>query len=158
VNAIQEDLEYRSVSLSIKCAKLTEQALAKAMRAALRRWKQSKDAPKEGKQSIKQLSKGGTLSSVEITEGNIKNFDPIARKYGISYSLQKDSEAGRYVVFFHAKNADAMTAAFKEYSKNAIKRDTDKPSVRDTIRDFRDKIAALFKGKIRHKQREGPEL
>lgn len=137
---------------------MTEQALVAAIRATLQKWKQSQDAPKEGKQSIKQLSKGGTLSSVEITAGNIKNFDPIARKYGISYSLRKDSEADRYVVFFHAKNADAMTAAFKEYSKTAIKRETDKPSVIDTMRNFREKIAGLFKDKIRHKHREGPEL
>jgi len=137
---------------------MTEQALVAAMRAALRKWKQSKDTPKEGKQSIKKLSKGGTLSSVEITEGNIKNFDPIARKYGISYSLQKDSEAGRYVVFFHAKNADAMTAAFKEYSKNAIQRNADKPSVLDTMRNFREKMINAVKDKIRVKHRGGPEL
>ena len=160
MNAIQEDLEYRSVSLSIKCAKLTEQALAKAMLAVLRKWKQSRNAPVEGKQSIKELSKGGTLSSIEITEGNIKNFDPIARKYGISYALQKDSatDPPRWMVFFKAKDVDALTAAFKEYSKGAIKRETDKPSVRDSMREFRDKVAALFKGKIRHKHREGPEL
>jgi hypothetical protein len=158
VSAIQEDIENRSVALSIKCAKLTEQALAKAMLAVLRKWKQSRDAPKEGKQSIKELSKGGTLSSIEINEGNIKNFDPIARKYGISYSLQKDSEAGRYVVFFHAKNADAMTAAFKAYSKNAIKRETDKPSVIDSIRNFREKMVNAVRDKIRVKHREGPEL
>ena len=160
VNAIQEDLEYRSVSLSIKCVKLTEQALAKAMLVVLRKWKQSRNAPVEGKQSIKELSKGGTLSSIEITEGNIKNFDPIARKYGISYALQKDSatDPPRWMVFFKAKDVDALTAAFKEYSKGAIKRETDKPSVRDSMREFRDKVAALFKGKIRHKHREGPEL
>ena len=55
VSAIQEDIENRSVALSIKCAKMTEQALAAAMRAALRKWKQKRDAPVEGKQSIKQL-------------------------------------------------------------------------------------------------------
>lgn len=153
-------MEYRSVSLSIKCAKLTEQALAKAMIAVLRKWKQSRDALVEGKQSIKQLSKGGTLSSIEITEGNIKNFDPIARKYGISYSLQKDSASDppRWMVFFKAKDVDALTAAFKEYSKGAIKRDADKPSVVATMREFREKMMNAVKDKIRVKHRGGPEL
>ena len=158
--AIQEDIEQRSIALVIKAAKITEQALAKAMLAVLRKLKENHDAPIEGKQSIKQLSKGGTLSSIEVTEGNIKNFDPIARKYGISYALQKDSSSDppRWMVFFKAKDVDALTAAFKEYSKNAIKRETDKPSVKDTMRDLRDKVTNLFKDKIRHKQRGAPEL
>jgi hypothetical protein len=157
---MQEDIEQRSIALSFKAAKVTEQTLAKAMLAVLRKLKQARDAPKQGKQSIKQLSKGGNLSSIEITEGNIKNFDPIARKYGISYSLQKDSASDppRWMVFFRAKDVDALTAAFKEYSKNAIKKETDKPSVKDTMREFRDKVVNLFKDKIRHKQRGEPEL
>jgi len=130
------------------------------MIAVLRKWKQSRDALVEGKQSIKQLSKGGTLSSIEITEGNIKNFDPIARKYGISYSLQKDSASDppRWMVFFKAKDVDALTAAFKEYSKGAIKRDADKPSVVATMREFREKMMNAVKDKIRVKHRGGPEL
>ena len=137
-----------------------EQVLARAMIEALRNMKRAMGTPTEGKQSVKQLSKGGTLSSIEISEGNIKNFDPIARKYGISYALQKDSTSDppRWMVFFRARDVDALTAAFKEYSKNAIKRGTDKHSVRDTMQQFRNKVAALFKGKIRNKHREGPEL
>jgi hypothetical protein len=160
VSKIQEDIEQRSIALSIRAAKITEQILAKAMLAVLRKMKEGHDAPKEGKQSIKQLSKGGTLSNIEVTEGNIKNFDPIARKYGISYALQKDSasEPPRWMVFFRAKDVDALTAAFKEYSKKAIKKEADRPSVRDTMRDLREKVASLFKDKIRHKHREGPEL
>ena len=40
---------------------------------------------------IKQLSKDGALESVHITDGNIKAFDPIARKYGVRYHLVKDT-------------------------------------------------------------------
>ena len=139
---------------------MTEQVLAKAMLAMLRKWKQSRNAPAEGKQSIKQLSKGGTLSSIEITEGNIKNFDPIARKYGISYALRKDSASDppRWMVFFKTKDVDALTVAFKEYSKGAIKRDADKPSVLDTMRNFREKMMNVVRDRIKVKHREGPEL
>ena len=146
--------------MTIKAAKLTEQALAKAMMASIRKMKQAHNAPAEGKQSIKELSKGGTLSSIEITEGNIKNFDPIARKYGIKYALQKDSSSAppKWTVFFQAKDVDALTAAFKEYSKGAIKRSADKPSVVDGIRDFREKTKNVVRDKIKVKHREGPEL
>ena len=156
---IQEDIENRSIALAIKTARVTEQVLAKAMLALLQKMKQSMDTPKEGQQSIKQLSKGGTLSSVEVTEGNIKGFDPIARKYGISYALQRDkSDPTRWMVFFKAKDADAMTAAFKEFSSKTLKREADKPSVRDTMRDFREKMKNAVKDKIRVKHRGGPEL
>jgi len=153
-------LEYRSVALIIKAAKLTEQALAKAMMMALNKARQAHNAPAEGKQSIKELSKGGTLSSIDITDGNIKNFDPIARKYGIKYALQKDNATNPPIwkVYFQAKDVDALTAAFKEYSKGAIKRDADKPSVIDGIREFGEKMKNVVRDKIKVKHREGPEL
>ena len=130
------------------------------MLAMLHKIKQARDSPREGKQSIKQLSKGGNLSSVEVTEGNIKSFDPIARKYGISYALQKDSatEPPRWVVLFKAKDADAMTVAFNEFAKKTIKREADKPSVIDTMRDFREKMKSVIKDKIKVKHREELEL
>jgi hypothetical protein len=157
---IQEDIENRSIALSIRAAKVTEQVLVKAVAAALRKMEQSRNRPKEGKQSIKSLSKGGTLSSVEVTEGNIKGFDPIARKYGISYALQKDAseDPPRWIVFFKAKDADAMTAAFKEFSAKAVKLENDRPSVRETMRNFREALKNVVKDKIKVKHREGPEL
>ena len=160
VDVIQEDIENRSIALSIKAAKVTEQVLAKAMLAMLRTMKQARNAPREGRQSIKQLAKGGSLSNIEVTEGNIKAFDPIARKYGINYALQKDSASDppRWLVFFKAKDVDAMTAAFKEFSAKAIKRETDKTSVKDTIANFREAVRSLFKQKVRTRGREEPAL
>jgi len=157
---IQEDIENRSVALSIKAARVTEQILAKAMLAMLRQMKKARDALKEGKQSIKQLSKDGNLSSVEVTDGNIKGFDPIARKYGISYALQKDAstEPPRWMVFFKAKDVDAMTAAFKEFSAKTLKREADKPSVRETMKNFKEKMKNVVRDKIKVKHRGGPEL
>jgi len=157
---IQEDIENRSVALSIKTARITEQILAKALIALVNKINQSRNAPKEGQQSIKRLSKGGTLSNVEITNDNIKGFDPIARKYGIGYALQKDSSTDppRWMVLFKAKDADAMTAAFKEFSAKTLKRQADKPSVLETMRNFREKMKNVVRDKIKVKHRGGPEL
>jgi len=139
---------------------MTARTLANLMRIALQKMKESRNKPKEGKQSIKDLSKGGSLSSVEITDENIKAFDPVARKYDISYSLQKDASVDppRWMVFFRAKDADCMTAAFKEFSNKIVKRDKDKPSARDAMKKNREKIKNVVKDKTRHKKREGLEL
>ena len=157
---MQEDIEQRSIALTTKTTKFTAQTLAKLMRAALRKIKQSRDAPKEGKQSVKELSKGGALQSIEITDGNIKAFEPYARKYGVSYALQKDasSEPPRWLVFFKAKDTDALTAAFKEFSAKMLSKEKSKPSAKDAMQRFREILKNAVRDKTKHKHREGPEL
>ena len=155
---MQEDLENRSVALSIKAAKLTAQGLAKALQLAYDQMQKAKEKP--GEMSFKQLSKGGCLSSVEITNDNIKAFDPIARKYGIHYSLQKDGATvpPTWHVFFRAKEADSMTAAFREFSARVLTRDAERPSVRELMRNMREKVANAVREITRHLHRGGPEL
>ncbi len=63
---MQEELENRSVVLTTRAAKLTAHTLAKLMSAALRKMIQHGGELKPGRQSLKQLSKGGALSSVPI--------------------------------------------------------------------------------------------
>lgn len=156
---MQEELENKSVVLTTKAAKLTAQTLAKLMQAALRKMKQHRDAPKPGRQSMKQLAKGGSLASVEITDANIKAFDPVARKYGIGYELKKDvsSAPPRWLVFFKSKDTDAMTAAFKEFTAKMVKREKEKPSSREVMHKFRDVAKNTVRDKTKHKHREGPE-
>ena len=156
---MQEELENKSVVLTIKATKLTAKGLAKAMQLAYTQFQKARDKP--GKKSMKQLRKGGDLSKVEITDANIKAFDPIARKYGIRYSLEKDksSETPQWRVYFRAKSSESMHDAFKEFSDNVYNtKDKDKPSVRETMRDFREKIAHAVRDITKHKHRGGPEL
>jgi len=159
VRFLQEELENKSVSLSIKSGKITAQLLAKAMRAAYRQMQKTRDNP--GKMSFKQLSKGGALSEVDITNDNIKAFDPVARKYGIRYSLQKNAAVVPPVwkVYFRAKDADSMTAAFKEFSDNILNvRDRNKPSVKETMKNLQEKVANAVKDITKKLTRKGPEL
>jgi folate-dependent tRNA-U54 methylase TrmFO/GidA len=70
------------------------------------------DKTQKSKVVIEDLTDGGEmLKELEITDGNIKAFDPIARKYGIKYSLkeiipskeelQNDQKTpSKYMVFF----------------------------------------------------------
>ncbi|MCL2409616.1 MAG: PcfB family protein [Oscillospiraceae bacterium] len=156
---MQEELENRSVVLATRATKMTAQTLAKLMRTALRKTNEAHYTPKAGRQSMKQLSKGGELSNVEITSNNIKAFDPYARKYNVGYSLKKDATTDplRWLVFFRSKSLDSMNAAFSEFTARMIKRERDKPSIHETMREHRD----IDRNKVRERTRgrdRGPEL
>ena len=118
---MQEELEQKSVAISIKAGKLTANLLKKALEKALAEMTKSQKNPKiyKGKQSVKHLVRQGAgVSNIEITDGNIKSFERVARKYGVDFALKKDttSQPPRYLVFFKSRDADALTAAFAEYS------------------------------------------
>ena len=52
----------------------------------------SRDAPvtPHGKQTVKQLiGQNQGISNIEITDPSIKEFEKIARKYGVDYAVKK---------------------------------------------------------------------
>jgi hypothetical protein len=127
---VQDQINERSVALSIKAAKLTGRVLAQAMRAFLKRAREPTPS-KHGRQSVKALAKqGASLTNIEISGENIGDFKKTARKYNVDFALKRDdSEAPpKWLVFFKAKDADALTAAFNEYSKITLKRRKSKES------------------------------
>lgn len=154
---IQEDVEHKSAVLIIKGGKITGQLLAKAIVAMLRQAKKERNSP--GKMQYKQLAKGGALQNIEITDENIKAFDPIAREFGVKYALKKDDsiDPPRWLVFFRAKDADALTATFRKFTAVTLNKKVEKPSVRETMAKFREVIKNAVIDRTRHKHREGPE-
>ncbi len=114
---MQDEINEKVVALSVKGAKLTAEMLQKAIKAMLAQAKKQQEKQPHGKQTLKQLAKQNAgLSNIEITEGNIKAFEQTAKKYGIDFALKKDSTETppSYLVFFKGRDADALTAAFKE--------------------------------------------
>lgn len=84
---MQEEVENKSVAISIKATKLTANVLKAALLKALAEMEKKQKNPKvyKGKQSVKHLVRQGAgVSNIEITDGNIKSFEKVARKYGIS--------------------------------------------------------------------------
>lgn len=153
---MQEEVNDKTIALSVKTAKLTGTVLKAVLRKFLEEQAKAKQKsktksaePKHGKQTMKQLMKQNTqLTGIEVTDGNIKSFEKVARKYGIDFSLKKDAseDPPKYIIFFKAKDIDVMTAAFKEYTKNELKK-TNKPSLRkrlakaiETVRKHREKV------------------
>jgi hypothetical protein len=139
---LQEQVNDRTVALSVKGAKITGRLLAKAMRAFLNRARAS-PKPRLGRQSVKSLAKlGASLASIEITGDNIGGFRRAARKYGVGFALKRDSSETppKWLVFFKAKDADALTAAFKEYSAKTLKaKESARPDFLAKLLKFRDK-------------------
>ena len=98
---------------------------------------------KRGKQSLESMMKNGSeLTNIEITDNNIRSFERVARKYGIDYSLKKDTSADppKYLVFFRAKDVDVMTAAFKEYTGATLQK-AKRPSIRKRLQKAIDRAA-----------------
>ena len=146
------------VALSVKGAKLTAEMLQKAIKAMLAQAKKQQEKQPHGKQTLKQLMKQNAgVSNIEITKDNIKAFESTAKKYGIDFALKKDSTETppRYLVFFKGRDADALTAAFKEFSAKKLTQEQ-KPSIRKLIVSLKEKAAALNaqREKVKKKDRE----
>lgn len=154
---MQDEINEKVVALSVKGAKLTAEMLQKAIKAMLAQAKKQQEKQLHGKQTLKQLAKQNAgLSNIEITEGNIKAFEQTAKKYGIDFALKKDSTEipPRYLVFFKGRDADALTAAFKEFSAKKLTQEQ-KPSIRKLIVSLKEKAAALNaqRDKVKNKDR-----
>ena len=107
-----------------------------------------------GKQTVKQLvGQNQGVANIEITDRNIRDFDRVARKYGVDYALKKDKsgEIPKYLVFFKARDGDALTAAFKEYTAKT-ERKKERPSVLQTLRRLKEQAATIDTPKVRKKE------
>ena len=163
---MQEEIENRTVTLIISAVKLTARELKAGMDKYLSEKKskameKARGAPEKptGKQTVKQLvGQNQGVSNIEVTERNIKGFDRVARKYGVDYAIKKDKtgEIPRYLVFFKARDADALTAAFTEYTGKKAKA-KEKPSVIRMLRALRAPEIAKDVTRVRNKDK-GLEL
>ena len=155
---MQDEINEKTIALYIKTGKLTAQTLQKAMKTLLAQMKKQKDKTTQGKQTLKQLMKQNAgVSNIEITEGNIKAFESTAKKYGIDFALKKDTTESppRYLVFFKGRDADVLTAAFKEFSAKKLTQEK-KPSIRKLLSSLKEKAAGLTvqRDKVKNKDRE----
>ena len=63
------------------------------------------------------MGQGQGVSSIPLDQTNLRDFHRVARKYGIDYAITRDKsrQPPRYIVFFKARDADALNAAFREF-------------------------------------------
>ncbi|MDD3921834.1 MAG: PcfB family protein [Eubacteriales bacterium] len=160
---MQEEVENRSVTLAISAAKLTGRLLKAAIAKYLASRKEkkiakSRDSPviPHGKQTVKALvGQNQGVSNIEVTDSNIKCFERVARKYGVDYAIKRDGSVTppKWLVFFKARDADALTAAFSEFTAKTVKREA-RTSVLTRLNEFKELLKNTVRAKTRKKELE----
>ncbi len=148
---MQDEINQKTVVLALDTAKVTARTLASAIRLYLSYQKNKQPKIYHGKQSIKQLMKqNSSLSNIEVTEQNIKQFERFAKKYNIDYALKQDTsnEKSRYLVFFKGRDVEVINLAFREFSESVLK-DRQKPSVKTVL----SKLKEQFKQQNKHREK-----
>ena len=155
---MQEEIEQKSVAITVKAGKLTGRVLKSAIAAALRKIEQSRNTPKSGRNSMKRLTyKDPGANTIEVS-GRIRSFERYARKHQVRYHIEKElgTDPPKWTVYFKANQADALTAAFKEYTRKDLARST-RPSLLSQLAKFKELAQALGRDKVKNKEHGGPE-
>ena len=155
---MQEELEQRTVSVTVQAAKLSGRVLKAAIAAALRKMEQERNTPKVGRNTMKRLAgRDGGMNTIEVS-GRIRSFERYARKHQVRYHIEKEVgvDSPRWTVYFKANQADALTAAFKEYTKKDLSRES-RPSMLAKLHKFKELAQALGKDRVKNKEHGGPE-
>ena len=155
---MQDEVENKVAVVITNCAKLTarelRQALAKLLAARLNRQSVKPDRQRHGKMTVKELAaKDKGMQSIEVNDNNIGSFNRVARKYGIDFAPFKVKGQNRYIVFFKAPDADAMTAAFREYTQRQVKK-ASRPTILQKLEQFKTQIQNQVKEKVKHREPE----
>jgi hypothetical protein len=156
---MQEEVENRTVALAINTSKLTAGILKSAILKYLEAQKnKGRDSPKisHGKQSVKDLAKQNQgMSNIEVTDKNIRSFERVAKKYGVDFAIKKDKTVSppKYLVFFKGRDADAITAAFTEFTAKTMKKAA-RTSVLAQLKKFTELVKNTITDRVKNREKE----
>lgn len=160
---MQEEIENRTVNLAISTSKLTARGIirlaAKGLAYIKRKSREAalKNEKPDGRQTIQQLiGQNQGVTNIDISQTDLKGFEKYARKYGVDYAITKDKSVfpPKYLVFFKARDTDAMTAAFNAYSAEVLAK-SKRPSTLSKLHKLIDAVKSIpTKVTSRDKQRE----
>ena len=134
--------------------------MKQAVAALLRKIREDQNGPHVGDNTLKQLAgKDGSANSIEVT-GRIRSFERIAQKYQIRYHIEKEVgiEPPKWTVYFKASQADALTAAFKEYTRKELAREGKPSLLKQLAENVKELGQNIVRPKVRNKEHGGPEL
>lgn len=160
---MQEEIENRTVNLAISTTKLTARGIirlaAKGLAYIKRKSREAalKNEKPDGRQTIQQLiGQNQGVTNIDISQTDLKGFEKYAHQYGVDYAITKDKSVfpPKYLVFFKARDADAMTAAFNAYSAEVLAK-SKRPSALNRLHELIDAVKSIpTKVTSRDKQRE----
>ena len=154
---MQEEIEKKTVNLAITTTRMTVRTLINGLRTYIsyRNHKKMHDPYKHGKQTVKQLIKQGQgATSMIISDESLKTFERIAKRYGVDYAVTKDKSVDppKYIVFFKARDADALQLIVDEYGDRVLNNKA-RPSVLEKLEKLKEYVRAHCRtDKIREKE------
>lgn len=159
---MQEEVENRTVAITTSAAKFTGRLFKAAICKYLEHRKLSKankarasPVIPHGKQTVKQLiGQNQGVSTIESNDPDIKSFERVARKYGVDYAIKKvrTEDKPKFVIFFKARDADALTQAFTEYTRKSAEKEM-RPSVIQQLKILTEKVQNKVLERSKDKQR-----
>ena len=155
---MQEEVEQKSLTLTVNAAKMT----ARLFRAAIAKYVAHRKEKKHdaqtgvryvGRQSVKKLvGQNQGVSNIELSGQDLKEFQRITRRYGVDYAIRKvGGDKPRVLVFFKARDSDALTAALKELASTKVRTQSERPSVLQRLEKAKEQAAKTI-GKIRNRE------
>ena len=162
---MQEEVENKTLTLVVNGSKFTGRMLKSAISKYLAHRKEvkvekrrSRDSPvvPHGKQTVQQLiGQNQGVSNIEINDPSIKDFERIARKYGVDYAIKRDrsSDPPKFLIFFKSRDADALTAAFNEYAGEKVHK-ASRPSVLQRLASFKELVKNTVVNREKRKELE----
>ena len=128
---MQEEVERKTIAIAVNASKMSGRVLAKVLSAAYNKIKAEhhKAQTPRGKQSVKKLMNHNVSTKTIPLDKDTRLFDRVARKYEVDYSFHKIGPK-KHLLLFKAGQADAITAAFAEYTKRFAEKEKNKrPSI-----------------------------
>ena len=147
---MQEELERKSISVTVQATKLTGRVMKATIAAALRK--------KVGRNSMRRLTaQTPDAHKIEVEE-RIRSFERYAKKYRVHYHVEKDASVSppKWTVYFKANQADAIEAAFKKYTQKTVKREN-RPSLFSQLSKFKEMARKMARDPVKNKEHGGPE-
>lgn len=156
----------RTVTMSVNASKFTGRMFTKGVgmllrymndtkhaKQAKRQAEEQQDVTPHGKQTVKQLvGQNQGVTSIEIHDKSIREFEKIAKKYGVDFAITKVKGQHKFMVFFKARDTDVLTAAFTEFSNKQLNRQN-RPSIRKLLSLLKAKIATRTQNRTRNQNR-----
>ena len=148
---MQEEIEQKSATLMINGTKFSLRTLKTA---AIKLLAHRQNPSTSGvKQTVNQLiGQNQGVSNIELSGQDLKEFQRITRRYGVDYAIRKvDGDKPRVLVFFKARDSDALTAALKELASTKARTQSERPSVLQRLEKAKEQAAKTI-GKIRNRE------
>lgn len=115
---------------------------------------QTKDDHPHGEQTVKDLiGQNQGVTSIPLDDIRIRDFSQAARKYGVDFAVTKDKTITppRYVVFFKARDTDALKQILGELTQKQLNQ-KERPSLIKQLAKIKNMVKAIPSKARRHEQ------